>query len=446
MDNNMNENTVKKENHKIISRLLTVTVMVFVALIIAELYLIKKIPDNYLVIIGVGILAVIDVFLLVDEIAKVINNNFNQKKLQIEEAMKSQKAIYLANKRGFESVIEKLDEIEKGNQEAIDNLFTGQKTIGKTMIKKNMESLNDIRIAISTMRLEVPKELINNKVEKEDDTYNLAFDIEKSRQAIVEAINNVSEECAQVKNECATLVNKLDTLKVEDILENLVQVSRNQNISDREVAVDAEPFVIPEDDVPEIAEDTEAFVIPEDIEPEVAVDTEPFVIPEDVEPEIAVDTEPFVIPEDIEPEVVVDTEPFIIAEDIEPEIAEDTEPENAIDFAPVQLAQESDEAMDLLKEMGIDGLDDLLSDENAVFNPEVLAEEAALESMSDSDSELAEVLAAIQDTEPIEQILENESSNIELEAEPSAAPELDLSDPNKQMSADDIAALFAALQ
>ncbi len=219
MDNNMNERTVEKQKRNIESPILIVGGMIFFALLIAELYLIKRIPENYLIIIGVGILVLIDVYLIMDEIIKIINKNYKQKMLQIEEYMKSQKAIYLANKRGFESVIEKLEEVDKNNREAMDDLYTGQKTIAKTIIKKNIESFGEVRSAIEAIRFEVPEHFAEKHETKEDSTYNLAFDIEKSKLAIVDAINNTGEEftemkneCVEIKNACQTLINKLEGL------------------------------------------------------------------------------------------------------------------------------------------------------------------------------------------------------------------------------------------
>ena len=88
-------------NRNVVSSILIVEVMVFITLLISEFYLIKRIPQNYPIILGGGIFVIIDVYLITDEIIKIINKCYKQKMLQIEEYMKSQKAIYLFRKKGF---------------------------------------------------------------------------------------------------------------------------------------------------------------------------------------------------------------------------------------------------------------------------------------------------------------------------------------------------------
>ncbi|MDE7156941.1 MAG: hypothetical protein K2O02_03150 [Lachnospiraceae bacterium] len=408
-EKNVENNT---KNRNIVSSILIVEVMVFITLLISEFYLIKRMPENYLIILGGGIFVIIDVYLITDEIIKIINKSYKQKMLQIEEYMKSQKAIYLCSKKGFEGIIEKLEEVDKSTREAIDNLFSGQKTIGKTMIKKNMESLAEVRTAVETLNLQI-SELKPN----ENNPDNLSAGIEHFEQAVITAIQNSSEEFSQLKNECVSireacgiLIEKLDNINIEELLkQNVNQMPEEKPAPEQEQILGCVPEATLED----------------------------------------------------EPEQILEPEP---------ELTLNQEPEEIPELLQVQPSEEPvlEESQDLLEEMGISESDGLFNSEteNEIMNQDIFDEESILANLNEFEQmDLLGDFNLNLDGEQIETDTEAESTGTEKtdepeeigeqmeitqqqetepEKEPVQAP--DLSDPNKQMSPDDIAALIASMQ
>ena len=397
-------------NRNVVSSILIVEVMVFITLLISEFYLIKRIPQNYPIILWGGIFVIIDVYLITDEIIKIINKCYKQKMLQIEEYMKSQKAIYLCSKKGFESITEKLEEVDKSTREAIDSLFSGQKTIGKTIIKKNMESLAEVRTAVETLNLQI-SELKPNK----NNPDNLSTGIEHFEQAVITAIQNSSEEFSQLKNECVSireacgiLIEKLDNINIEELLkQNVNQMPEEKPTPEQEQILGYVPEATQEDESEQI---------------------------------------------------------------LEPELTLNQEPEEIPELLQVQPSEEPvlEESQDLLGEMGISESDGLFNSEteNEIMNQDIFDDESILANLNEFEQmDLLGDFNLNLDDEQIETDTEAESTESEKTEEPEdieeqmeitpqqeAEPEKepvqapDLSDPNKQMSPDDIAALIASMQ
>lgn len=377
-EKNMENNT---KNRNIVSSILIVEVMAFMILLISELYLMKKMPDNYLIILGGGIFVIIDVYLIIDEIVKIINKSYKQKMLQVEEYMKSQKAIYLCSKKGFESIAEKLEEVDKSTREAIDTLFSGQKSIGKTVIKKNMESLAEVRTVIESLNIQLSESRSN-----ENNQDDLSAGIKHFEQEVVTAIQNNSEEFSQIRKECVSireacgiLIEKLENIDIEEQLKQNVK-----QIAEEEPALDPEPEQTAESwqDLPSeepVLEESQDFLEEMGISESDVFNSE---------------TENEVLNQDIfdEESILADINEF--------------------------------EQMDLLGDLNLD-----MNDEQ-------------METDSEVDLTVTGMTEEPEETEAEMEIPQQQES--EPEKEPVKAP--DLSDPNKQMSPDDIAALIASMQ
>ncbi|MCI8669847.1 MAG: hypothetical protein HFI34_10080 [Lachnospiraceae bacterium] len=370
------------KNRNIVSSILIVEIMVFITLLISEFYLIKRIPQNYFIILGGGLFVIIDVYLITDEIIKIVNKNYKQKMLQIEEYMKSQKAIYLCSKKGFESITEKLEEVDRSTREAIDTLFSGQKTIGKTIIKKNMESLAEVRTAIESLSTRL-SELKPN----ENNQGDLSTDIQHFEQAVVTEIQNSSEGFSQIKNECVSireacgiLIEKLDNINIDELpKQNINQVSEEISTQD----------VIPE---PLQEQPSEEPVMEES--------------------------------QDLLQEMGISESDGLFNSETENEIMN----QDIFDEESILANLNEFEQMDLLGDFNLD-----ISDGQ---------NETDTETDTETDSTEAETT---EEPEEIEEQMEiTQQQETEPEQEPVKAP--DLSDPNKQMSPDDIAALIASMQ
>lgn len=416
---NMNENSANNKNRNMISPVLIGEVMAFMALLISELYLFNKMPENYLVILGIGIFIIIDVYLFTDEVIKILNKNYKQRMLQIEEYMKSQKAIYLSNKKGFESIIEKLEEVDKNNREAIDSLFTGQKTIGKTIIKKNMESLAEVKTAIQTLNLQMPEQIPDS--DGKNDLSNLSMDIERLEQAVVAAIHNTGEEFSQVKNECVSirevcgvLVEKLDNLNIDEILK---QISKP----------------MPEPELEPILEQM----------PEPELEPIPEQMPEPVLEQPVQENES----QDLLEEMGIAISDDFLGSETENELMD----QDIFDEESILARLNDSQHEDILGDINLEIEDEIKEADNAEEPKEAERPEEAEKIEEPEESKEAEKIEEPGESKEVEKIEESEkvmeiTQQEEMEPEKKQVEGLDLSDPNKQMSPDDIAALIASMQ
>lgn len=244
MDNNLDNKSIKNNDRRIKSIIFKGEILVLIAVIIIEFFLIIRVPTNYLAIIGTGLLLLLLFELVMDEVTRKINRSNEQKILQTEEYMKSQKAIYLANKRGFESIIKKLDEKSEKNTEEINNLFAGQKSIAKAIIRKNIESFDDT------------KESIVNAIDKSNDNCKL-----------------VRQECEAIKQFCEELVQKIDEISDTEKFAKIMEENMS-HILKNEVKVD-----LKEEDTHELAKE----VLSQDLESLEQVRIEPVSIEPPIE-------------------------------------------------------------------------------------------------------------------------------------------------------------------
>lgn len=155
---------------------------------------------------------------------------------------------------------------------------------------------------------------------------------------------------------------------------------------------------------------------------------------------------------------------------LEPELTLNQEPEEIPELLQVQPSEEPvlEESQDLLGEMGISESDGLFNSEteNEIMNQDIFDDESILANLNEFEQmDLLGDFNLNLDDEQIETDTEAESTESEKTEEPEdieeqmeitpqqeAEPEKepvqapDLSDPNKQMSPDDIAALIASMQ
>lgn len=102
-------NNMKKEKIN-----LTILYMVmFLLSVFAFAFWVKQFPYDYYIIAGIGIVSAILFYIMLDEIFSIYEKYMQEKKTQHEEIMKSQKALYLQNKRNHEEIMNVLSKSKK---------------------------------------------------------------------------------------------------------------------------------------------------------------------------------------------------------------------------------------------------------------------------------------------------------------------------------------------
>ena len=186
-DNNAKSEKIKKKNNNNNNKFIDLFAMLFVVILVADVFVIISFRDKYGIVAGCIAATCIVTFILASKICKEVNEHINNKNQQFEDFMKSQKAIYKVNKSGFESINEKLDSLLESVNSNKKEIINTDKAIAKTLIKSNNEKIEEIKAAISGIDLKVD-------LPEKDDTYNLAFDIEKLRQSLVGVIDKLSSD------------------------------------------------------------------------------------------------------------------------------------------------------------------------------------------------------------------------------------------------------------
>ena len=362
---------------------------------IGELYCITNFSKQYVVIGAVGLLVAISFAFLVDEIisAKADNKSYGDDNQYLEEILKLQKAIYLNGK----NITTQNDNFNELFEEKVQTIIDNEKSIAKVLIKKNKENSDAILEAVNTVDVsipEIPAPVVNVPEIKLPDITIPEIkvpDINVPEVKIPEiriSDEKISESVTAAKNEIIRLIEKLS----EDI-KNIQNMEELMSIKDKLSDSVVNDMV---SEVEELSEPEEAESVVENIEPEVEESTAKEIEPEVEEPAVE---EAVVEPEPIVEESVTEPEPVVEEIKVEP-VSEDPNK---------QLS--ADEIAALFASVGASTEEPVV--EETVVEPEPIVEERV--------------------TEP-EPVVE------EIKVEPVSE------DPNKQLSADEIAALFASIQ
>ena len=362
---------------------------------IGELYCITNFSKQYVVIGAVGLLVAISFAFLVDEImsAKADNKSYGDDNQYLEEILKLQKAIYLNGK----NITTQNDNFNELFEEKVQTIIDNEKSIAKVLIKKNKENSDAILEAVKTVEIsipEIPAPVVNVPEIKLPDITIPEIkvpDINVPEVKIPEiriSDEKISESVTAAKNEIIRLIEKLS----EDI-KNIQNMEELMSIKDKLSDSVVNDMV---SEVEELSEPEEAESVVENIEPEVEESTAKEIEPEVEEPAVE--------------EAVVEPEP-IVEESV-------TEPEPVVEEIKVEPVSE-----DPNKQLSADEIEALFASVGA-STEEPVVEETVVE------------------PEPIveERVTEPEPVVEEIKVEPVSE------DPNKQLSADEIAALFASIQ
>ena len=428
--------------------------------IVAEFYTMVNYPAQYLPIALFAILMLIFLNIAVNSVFTIKLAGEKRRDEQYESILKSEKASYLLLKKYFEEIDDKIDILQASAKVPTEEIVTAQKGVAKAVISKNRENAEAIIASndqVMDKITEFEDRLSNNNgeliSEQKDISSDAVTQLIMKQQELVEDIKNMEIRLNQAIMQTQQIISSQPVQLTADVnvptqpvtvqmtgmpvmtapapapmQEPAVQAAvqtpvqmESAEVSDDDLIIDSfaeEELVDPvveEIEEQEIIEESVIDSEPEVVAEERVIDSEPEVVAEelviDSEPEVVVD-EPVM---DSEPEVVVD-EPVM---DSEPEVVVD---EPVVDSEPEAATEPAVEEVSPMPD---------LSDPNKKLSPEEIA---AMFANADSVSAPEEVEEPVVDSEP------------EIVAEPAVeevSPMPDLSDPNKKLSPEEIAAMFA---
>ena len=400
-------------------------ILLFAFIFMAELYAIVNFPKMFIVLVVLAAADLICLYVAIRGVISVYETKYARREEQYESIFKSEKASYLMLKKYFEEISVKLAYMEEASKIPTEEIVNAQKGIAKVIIKRSHENTDALMNSY--------EQLLDrfDTFQKGMDGFGTVAGVYKDEilSACKDEISSVQkdgkeQEHSQDKEIAAKLQEIIIAIKDMELrLNQTIMNSQKVVVSQPQVSVPVatpvEPQPAPQNHVeetpvePEISPEPEESMEPEpEISPDLEENPEPEISPdleENPEPEISPDLE-----ENPEPEILPDLE-----ESLEPEISlepeEDMEPEILPDI-PEEESFEPEEEPPVMA-----------ADEIIPPDPEESIEEA---------EELVEP-----DPIPEEAIVdEADDENLPEEELP---PMPDLSDPNRSMSPDEIAALFA---
>lgn len=333
--------------------------------LLLEIYFMIHAKGNFPVLLIVAICMVAVLFFLVLSIIELSQKNKEKERLDYEEIYKAQKASYLAQRKYFDELNERLNQLEENTNFPAEDIITAQKAVAKVTISRSKENADALMNANDELIQRVfgfEEKLADNNdaLLRQQETL-----LQQTREELV--ANNQG-----MQDQFAALHQALEQMK--------------QEISDLELRQAAQPAASPVAESP--AAEAQAPIPEEPVEDDAFAAAEETLAQETVE------------------------EPVIEESVAEPIIEEAVEMPEEAEEVPVMEDMPSVDDLPSLDE-----LDDLdLPD---------------LEEYTESADDLPD-LDAIAEPEPMPEPAAEEKP-----------PMPDLSDPNKVLSPDEIAALFA---
>ena len=368
-------------------------VLLFAFVMSTELYAMINYSKMYLVIAGLAVIDLVCLYVVINGLFALREMKDARNEEQYDSVFKSEKASYLMLKKYFEEIEDKLNYLEKAAKVPTEEIVNAQKGIAKVIINRNRENT---------------EALINSNeqvMEQFTECSSTIADITKLLSAYKDEIVSEQKKTEEVNEQSIQV-------KMQDLLIQMkdMELRLNQAINQIQKVNYQQPMVAP------------TYIQ----QPQVNV-AQPEEMPvENVQPEIKAAAENMIpkMDEPIEAEAV-------------------SEPDLGVDMSVLENSDEVG-SLDVASDMGSpDVLDSLDVDASGLDIPDDLNPDAA--DLAAAEDVLADLEIPEVNEEPA--ITTRQTSEPEPTVEEPVAEEKppmpDLSDPNKKMSPDEIAALFA---
>ena len=382
----------KKEKNYRLS--LVISILIAACLFVADLYIMINMPQNVLALVAVNVLFLAAIYYVIDAVTRQISAAAERKEEQYDSIFKSEKASYLLLRKTFDDLYEL---IEKGNQSRkanVEDIIHAQKAVAKVSIGRSKENAD----ALMNSNDHIMEKISMLEAVLSDNVSHPAPETNKNDSAYAQ---NILDNQNKILQQLEVLQNTLNTIGADA---KIAAESAKQNFFTEERILAEENKI--EKEEPQVQEVAVEEIPSAAGEATVMEETPIEEVPSDME-ETPVEEEPSVMEE-----TPIEEEPSVMEEtpiEEEPSMMEET---------PIEEVPSDMEETSIGKE--------------EVSSPE--------EDLSKYDDIMVDTLTDSDDNVPVEKIpLEDETV---VDDEP-AMP--DLSDPNKVMTPDEIAALIANL-
>ena len=395
-----------KNSEKNVRFRINISLLVAVILLVADLYAMINMPQKFIILAIITVLFLVAIYFLVDSISIYLMAEKNRKEEQYDSIFKSEKASYLLLRKTFDDLYEL---IEKGNQSRkanVEDIIHAQKAVAKVSIGRSKENAD----ALMNSNDRIMEKISMLEAVLSDNVPQPAPETNKNDSAYAQ---NILDNQNKILQQLEVLQNTLNTIGADA---KIAAESAKQNFFTEERILAEENKI--EKEEPQVQE--------------AAVEEIPSAAGEaTVMEETPIEEEPSVMEE-----TPIEEEPSVMEEtpiEEEPSVMEETpieEEPSAMEETPIE------EEPSVMEETPSEEVPSDM-EETSIGKEEVSSPE---EDLSKYDDIMVDTLTDSDDNVPVEKIpLEDETVVDDKPAMP------DLSDPNKVMTPDEIAALIANL-
>ena len=384
--NHMQDKKQKRAKIQVIFLILISTLV-----LLADFYAIINYPKEYMLIAAITVIFVVCLWGVISGFFSLNALKEDRREEQYDSIFKSEKASYLMLRKYFDEIEEKIEILQKESRIPTEDIINAQKAIAKVVINRNKENAD--AIMSSNEQLVETFEQLENRLKESND-----FIIESQKNVIYENLKDIMEKQQALSDSIKDMEIRLS----QAITANPIQFTANVEVPKQPTdASQAAPVMEP---IPEPVME----MIPEPVVEEAAT----------AEPEPVTEApEPVVEPSPAEEEAVADT----TNSDPNRQLSAD---EIAALFASANGGTGEAESEPPAEEAVADTTN---SDPNRQLSADEIA--ALFASANGGTSEAKSEPPAEAVTEPVAEEAQVDSGS---------------SDPNRQLSADEIAALFAS--
>ena len=427
-------------------------ILISTLVILADFYAIINYPRKYMLIAAITAIFMICLWGVISGFFSLSALKEDRREEQYDSIFKSEKASYLMLRKYFDEIEEKIEILQKESKIPTEDIINAQKGIAKVVINRNKENAD--AIMNSNEQLMETFEHLENKLKESND-----FIIESQKNVIYDNLKDIMEKQQVLSDSIKDMEIRLS----QAITANPIQFTANVEMPKQTIdAPQSAPAMeaIPE---PESVQANESEQIPEPIpvnEPEPVVETPHVPEPEPVSetPHIP-EPEPVVEPGPAAEESVADTtnsDPNrqLSADEIAALFASanagatepESEPTEKVITEPVTEAPQVPEPEPVVEpspaaEEAV--ADTTNSDPNRQLSADEIAAlfASANAGATEPESEPAEEVI----TEPVTEAPQAPEPEPVSEPEPAKSPVVDLNNTNRNLTPDEIAALFSSM-
>ena len=413
-------------------------ILISTLVILADFYAIINYPKEYMLIAAITVIFMICLWGVISGFFSLSALKEDRREEQYDSIFKSEKASYLMLRKYFDEIEGKIEILQKESKIPTEDIINAQKGIAKVVINRNKENAD--AIMNSNEQLMETFEHLENKLKESND-----FIIESQKNVIYDNLKDIMEKQQVLSDSIKDMEIRLS----QAITANPIQFTANVEMPKQ--TTDAPQSAPAMEEIPEPVVEEAAIAEPEPvavIEPEPVVET-----PHVPEPESVVEPSP------VAEEAVADT----TNSDPNRQLSAD---EIAALFASANAGAtepESDPAEEVITEPVTEAPH--VPEPEPVVEPGPAADEAVADTTnSDPNRQLsADEIAALfasanagatePESDPAEEVITEPVTEAPQapepepvsEPEPAKSPVVDLNNTNRNLTPDEIAALFSSM-